>query len=108
MCSVKLAGAIVASLGGARAIIFGLSGFLGKLWTNRGLEDHRYKYDQLGLQTQHDLDIASRRLQIKLDALGLVHSLRAQEAFFRLADLWIGLVSIERRFSLLLCEPGQF
>jgi hypothetical protein len=39
---VKLAGAIMTSLGGAGAILFGLSGFLGKLWADRAIEDQSW------------------------------------------------------------------
>jgi hypothetical protein len=91
---IKLAGAIMGSLGGAGAIIFGLSGFLGKLWADRALEDHRHKYAQLNQQMQHDLDRASKRLQMELDNLGLVHSLRTKEEFPLLSALW-------KKFSVL-------
>jgi hypothetical protein len=103
---VKLAGAILVALGGGGGIVFGLSGFLGKLWADRALEDHRHKYNQLSLQMQHDLDIASRRLQIELDALGLVHSLRTKEEFSHLATLWKKISTLS--FALhTMVEKGQ-
>jgi hypothetical protein len=40
---VKLAGAIMASIGGAGTIIFGLSTFLGKLWADRALAVDRQR-----------------------------------------------------------------
>jgi hypothetical protein len=64
---VKLAGAIMASLGGAGVIIFGLSGFLGKLWADRALAADRQRYEQLNLEMKNQLDNASKRLQMELD-----------------------------------------
>jgi hypothetical protein len=92
---IKLAATILISLGGGGAIVFGLSTFLGKLWADRALEDHRHKYAQLSQQMQHDLDMVSRRVQVELDALALIHNLRTTEEFSRVAALW-------KRFAILL------
>jgi hypothetical protein len=102
---VKLAGAILGSIGGAGAIIFGLSGFFGKLWADRALEDHRQKYNQLNMQMQHDLDNASKRLQLELDTLGLVHSLRTKEEFSRLSALWKRFANLTFAFHE-MSSPG--
>lgn len=104
----KLAGAILTGIGGAGAIIFGLSSFLGKLWADRALEEHRQKYNQLNMQMQHDLDSASRRLQIELDALGLVHSLRTKEEFDRLAGLWKRFSDLSAAFHALYSRGLDF
>jgi hypothetical protein len=40
----KLTSAIFASVGGAAAIIFGLSSWLGKVWANRILEADKVRY----------------------------------------------------------------
>ena len=42
--ALKLVSAFLASVGGAGAIIFGLSSWLGKVWANRILEADRVKY----------------------------------------------------------------
>jgi len=85
---VKIASAILVGLGGGGTIVFGLSGFLGKLWADRALEKQRHEYAQLTQQAQHQLDAALRRVQMELDTLGLIHSLRTKEEFNRLAELW--------------------
>ena len=103
---IKLAGAIMASLGGAGAIIFLLSGFLGKLWADRALEEHRHKYTTLSQQMQHDLDNASKRLQMELETIGLVHSIRTKEEFSRLAALWKKLASLAVSLGA-ICGPRQ-
>lgn len=91
---VKLAGAIIVSLGGGGALVFGMSGFLGKLWADRALEKQRHEYAQLTQQAQHQLDAALKRVQMELDTLGLMHSLRTKEEFNRLGELW-------KRFAIL-------
>ena len=40
----QLAGAIIASIGGAAAVLWGLSSFLAKVWVNRLLERDRLRY----------------------------------------------------------------
>jgi hypothetical protein len=95
---VKLASTILVSLGGGGAIVFGLSNFLGKLWADRALEDHRQKYNQLNMQMLHDLENASRRLQVELDALGLIHSLRTKEEFARISVFWKSITNLPFAF----------
>jgi hypothetical protein len=92
---VKLAGTILFSLGGGGAIVLGLSRFLGRVWADRALEDHRQRYNELNLRLQHTLENASKRLQMELDTVGLVHRLRTREEFTRLAALWKKLAHLE-------------
>jgi len=85
---LQIAAAIIVSLGGGGSIVFGLSGYLGKIWADRGLERQKHEYSQLNIAFQNQLDMASRRIQVELDALGLIHKLRTQEEFDRLKGLW--------------------
>jgi hypothetical protein len=91
---VKLATTILAALGGGGAIVFGMSGFLGKLWADRALEKQRHEYAQLTQQAQHQLDAALKRVQVELDTLGLIHNLRTKEEFNRLAELWKRIANV--------------
>jgi hypothetical protein len=50
----EVSGAILVSIGGAAAIIFGLSSFLAKVWANRILESDRDKYRQEIERLKHD------------------------------------------------------
>ncbi len=95
----EIAAALVASLGGGGAIVWGFSGYLGKVWADRGLERQKHEYSQLNIAFQSQLDVASRRLQIELDALGLVHKLRTQEEFNRLAGLWKRVANLRNSFA---------
>jgi hypothetical protein len=86
--SFQIVATVLASLGGGGAIVFGLSSYLGKVWADRGLEKQRYEYSQLNLAFQSQLEQTTRRLQVELDALSLVHKLRTQEEFARVGELW--------------------
>jgi hypothetical protein len=91
--------AILTSLGGGGAIVFGLSSYLGKVWADRGLEKQRHEYSRLNIAFESQLNIATRRLQVELYALGLVHKLRTQEEFTRLAGLWKHIANLRNCFG---------
>lgn len=91
---------VIGSVGSAGAIIVGLSNYLGKMWADRGLEKQRHEYSQLNIAFQNQLDIASRRLQIELDALGLVHKLRTEKEFNQMGALYQKMAILKNTFSL--------
>lgn len=62
---LKVSTAVVASLGGGGALVYGLSGFLGKLWAERALQDDRQRFTQLNLKLESELQNASRRFQVE-------------------------------------------
>jgi hypothetical protein len=96
---LSISAAILASLGGAGVIVVRFSGYIGKIWADRALEDQRHKYSQLNLQLQNQLDMSTRRLQIELDAVGLFHKLRTTEEFTRLAGLWKRVANLKSWFN---------
>lgn len=59
---VEIAAAILVSLGGAGAIILGLSGYLGKLWAQRLMEQERASYQARLKALEADLHRESERL----------------------------------------------
>jgi hypothetical protein len=85
---LQICATVIASLGGGGLIVFGLSGYLGKIWADRGLEKQKQEYTQLNLKFQSQLDLATRRLQIELDALGHLHKLRTESEFEKVRELW--------------------
>ncbi len=105
---LKVVGTIMASLGGGGTIVYGLSGFLGKIWADRALQDDRYKFDQLNLQLQNQLADNSRRLQIELDAIGLVHNLRTKEEFTHIAALWKSFAGLDAALHAMLSAEILF
>jgi hypothetical protein len=71
----KLAAAVIASFGGAGAILFGLSNYFGKLWADRALEKQRQEYAELNLKLTHSLRVAELEHQIRFSKL---HEKRAR------------------------------
>jgi hypothetical protein len=97
--AVELATAIVTSLGGGGALVFGLSGHLGKLWADRALEQERHKYADLLMNAKDNLERAASRYKVELDRLGLVHKLRTTEEFSHLGSLWKHMAILSSAFN---------
>ena len=95
----EVAASVIAGLGGGGAIVFALSGYLGKVWADRGLAEQRQKYAQLNIDFSHQLDLASRRVQMELDTLGLLHKLRTETEFQKISELWKKLSYLRTAFS---------
>lgn len=95
----QLGAAIITSLGGGAAIVFGLSNFLGKLWAERALEREKHKYAEILQNAKGDLDKAASRYQVELDSLRLTHSLRMTEEFSQLGKLWQHMAILQDAFK---------
>jgi hypothetical protein len=78
---LEVALTVIASLGGGGVIVFGLSGYLGKRWADRALEKERHEYTKLNMEFTQQLDLATRRIQIELDAIGHLHKLKTESEF---------------------------
>ena len=102
--AVEISSAILVSLGGGGAIVYRLSGYLGKLWADKALQEQQQKYVQLNLQLQNQLDVAARRLQVELDTLGHLHKLRTEESVSKIAGLWKRIATLQNWFNLLAGE----
>jgi hypothetical protein len=86
-------------LGRRKCHSLGFSGYLGKRWADRALEEERHKFAGLNLQLQNQLEIATRKLQIELDALGVLHKIRTQEECNRVAGLWKRIANLRMYFN---------
>jgi hypothetical protein len=95
----QLGTAIITSLGGGGAIVFGLSNFLGKLWADRALEREKHKYAEILQNAKSELDKAASRFQVELDSLKLVHTLRTTEEFSHLGKLWKQMAILQDAFK---------
>ena len=95
---------VLLSLGGGGSIVLGLSSYLGKRWADRALQDQQHKYAQLNLQMQNQLDLATRRLQVELDAIGHLHKLRTEETVSKIAGLWKRIAEMQNWFNILAGE----
>jgi len=94
----EVCAAVLASIGGAGAIVLGLSSYLGKIWAERGLQKQRQEYTKLNLEFSHQLDLASRRIQIELDAVSHLRRLRTESAFEKIRELWKRVAALRTAF----------
>jgi hypothetical protein len=95
----QLGTAIITSLGGGGAIVFGLSNHLGKRWADRALEQEKHKYADILQSAKSELDKATNRYQVELDSLRLVHTLRTTEEFSHLGQLWKHMAILQNAFK---------
>jgi hypothetical protein len=102
---LKIALAVIASLGGGGAIVFGLSGFLGKLWADRALETQKQEYARLNISFTHQLELASKQVQAELDRVGHLHKLRTESEFEKLSELWKTVARLRVAFRCLPHTP---
>src|ERR1017187_333537 len=95
---LEICGAVIASLGGGGLIVFGLSGYLGKVWADRGLQNLRQEHAKLNLEFQHQLDLVSRRTQMELDAVAHLRKLKMESEFEKLRELWKRIAALREAF----------
>ena len=95
----QLVTAVIVSLGGGGAIVFGLSNYLGKLWADRAIEKEKHKYAEILQTARGELDKATNRYQVELDSLSLAHKLRMTEEFSHLGQLWKYMAILSYRFN---------
>jgi hypothetical protein len=96
---------MIASLGGGGALVFGLSGYLGKRWVDRALEKEKNRYAEMLQNAQSELDKATNRYQVQLNTLEHIHQLRTKEEFSRLGQLWKNMAVLKDKFNL-SCGTG--
>jgi hypothetical protein len=94
----EVAAAVIASLGGGGAVVYAMSGFLGKLWADRALEKQKQDYAQLNIAFNHQLELATRRVQIELDTLGHLHKLRTETELEKIRELWRRVASLRAAY----------
>jgi len=105
--AVELGTSILVSLGGGSAIVYRLSNHLGRVWADRALEKEKHKYAELLQAAKGELDKATNRYQVALDALGHVHKLRITEEFSRLGQLWKYLAILQEA-SNIMCKTTEW
>lgn len=92
--------AILVSVGGAAAIIFGLSSWLGKVWANRILEQDKLRYTS-------ELEEIKSKLQADLQQRQLIFSLYFEGQFKIYNDLWISLSELQDSVDSLWSEANH-
>lgn len=74
--AMNLFGAVVVSLGGSTAIVFGLSSWIGKIWANRLMEKDKLKYTK-------EIETLKNELQTKITQMEHFHQI-SQETYQKL------------------------
>ncbi len=80
--------AVIVSLGGGGAVVLLMSGWLGKVWANRILEQDRLKYTSELERFKNQLDRSTRLLQAQVDRTVFVGRVHFETEFQALADIW--------------------
>lgn len=96
---VEIGASLIVSLGGGGAIVFGLSNYLGKLWSDRALEKQRQEYAKLNLELTHKLDLVTEQTKLFHQMAALEHQVRFSKLHEARAqvitDLYAQLVDLE-------------
>lgn len=95
----KISGAILASVGGAAAIIMALSSWLGKVWAGRILEKDKLAYTS-------ELERLKNQLRADADKQQLIFSLYFEGQFKIYNDLWVSLIGLESEVEKLWTEAS--
>ncbi len=95
----QISAAVLASVGGAAAIIMGLSSWLGKVWANRILEKDKLKYTT-------ELERIKTKLQNESQKQNLIFSLYFEGQFKLYNDLWISLSDLQSGVDELWAEAS--
>lgn len=94
-----VSGAILGSVGGAVAIIFGFSTWLGKVWASRILEKDKLKYTS-------ELEKIKVQLQSESQKQHLMFSLYFEGQFKLYNDLWMSLSELQNGVEALWSEAS--
>ena len=73
---VEIAAAVIVSLGGGGAIVFTLSGYLGKIWADRSPEDLRQEHTKLNVKLAHKLALVTEQANHLYQMAALEHQIR--------------------------------
>lgn len=95
----EIAGAIIASVGGAAGIIVALSTWLGKVWANRILEKDKLKYNS-------ELEKLKNKIQSESQKQHLMFSLYFEGQFKLYNNLWISLSELKNSVDELWAEAN--
>lgn len=101
----QLAGAIIASIGGGAAVLWGLSSFLAKVWVNRLLEKDRLRYQSELERVKGDyqkeieavrghIAAAQRHLQGQIDRTVFVSRVHFETEFRAMQTIWAKVVNL--------------
>jgi hypothetical protein len=83
--------AVIGSLGGGAVLVTGLSGWLGRVWADRLMQDNIAKHNRELEEIKSKFEAVNQRLQAELDKTLHVHHLHFETEFKALTDIWAKL-----------------
>ncbi len=95
----KTLAAVFVSVGGAGAIFFGLSSYLGKVWANRILESDRARFTQEIEALKAQFEATNRKLQAQLDKRVHVSRIQFETEFQGLQKVWQAIANLRSAMS---------
>jgi hypothetical protein len=90
----KFALAVLGSIGSGGAIVLSMSGYLGKIWADRALQNERHKYDLALQEDRHRYEQMNLHLQQQLNTLSKIHDLRLTQEFTHVDALWKSVTAL--------------
>ena len=106
-----VATAVIASLGGGGLIVFKLSGYLGKVWADRALENLRQDYTRLNLELTHQLALVTEQVKNSLQMAALEHQVRFSKLHEKraevIAEIYERLVDAEKSGARFVVVEGH-
>ena len=101
---LKIVTGVLLSIGGGGTIVLLFSGWLGKVWANRLMEEDRAKHAKAIEELRSRLEAMNRRIQSELDKTMHVHQVQFQTEFKALSEIWGKVMELRsQRIELTSC-----
>jgi hypothetical protein len=110
--ALEIAASVIVSLGGGGAIVFALSGYLGKIWADRALEKQRQQNTQLNLEFTHQLGLVTELRKSEYQMRAAEHQVRFarlhETRATAIAEMYECLVDAEQDGRRFVTGEGTF
>lgn len=107
---LEVGASVIAGLGGGGAIVFGLSNYLGKVWSERAIERLRQENSRMNLELSHQLGLLAEQVKNSLRMVALEHEVRFSKLHEKRAEvideLWQRLVAAQRESERFVSVEG--
>ncbi|WP_294892783.1 MULTISPECIES: hypothetical protein [unclassified Sulfuricurvum] len=111
----KISGAILASVGGAAAIFFGLSSWLGKVWAERilgkekailatQLESYKHEHAKVLEEEKYKYSMILKDYEVQIESLKNILLRYSERQFDIYGELWVSLCNLKKAMDELWVE----
>ena len=101
---LKIVTGVLLSVGSGGTIVLLFSGWLGKVWANRLMEEDRAKHAKAIEELRSRLETMNKRVQSELDKTAHVHQIQFQTEFKALSEIWGKVMELRsQRIELTSC-----